>query len=97
MYNLIKVIILKRKIYDELINWKNLKSEKMPLVLYGARQIGKTWVLQKFGKNDYKNTVYVNFEREANLLPYFNDNISPKNIIKVLEEYYNEKINLKKP
>lgn len=69
----------------------------MPLVLYGARQIGKTWVLQKFGKNNYKNTVYVNFEREANLLPYFNDNISPKNIIKVLEEYYNEKINLKKP
>ena len=67
----------------------------MPLVLYGARQIGKTWVLEKFGKNNYKNTVYVNFEREANLLPYFNDNISPKNIIKVLEEYYNEKINQK--
>ena len=64
----------------------------MPLVLYGARQIGKTWVLQEFGKNNYKNTVYVNFERESNLLPYFEDNISPKNIINILEEYYNEKI-----
>lgn len=83
---------MKRKIYDELIAWKNLKSDKMPLVLYGARQIGKTWVLQEFGKNNYKNTVYVNFERESNLLPYFEDNISPKNIINILEEYYNEKI-----
>lgn len=83
---------MKRKIYDELIAWKNLKSDKMPLVLYGARQIGKTWVLQEFGKNNYKNTVYVNLERESNLLPYFEDNISPKNIINILEEYYNEKI-----
>lgn len=83
---------MKRKIYDELIAWKNLKSDKMPLVLYGARQIGKTWVLQEFGKNNYKNTIYVNFERELNLLLYFEDNISSKNIINILEEYYNEKI-----
>ena len=60
---------MKRKIYDELIAWKNLKSDKMPLVLYGARQIGKTWVLQEFGKNNYKNTIYVNFERELNSIP----------------------------
>ena len=63
----------------------------MPLVLYGARQIGKTWVLQEFGKNNYKNTIYVNFERELNLLPYFEDNISSKNIINILEENYTKR------
>lgn len=80
------MIIFKRKIYDELIALKNLKCDKKTLIWYGARRIGKTWVLQEFGKNNYKNIVYVNFERESNLLSHFNDNISPRNIIKVLEE-----------
>ena len=69
---------MKRKIYDELIAWKNLKSDKMPLVLYGARQIGKTWVLQEFGKNNYKNTVYVN-----------NNSIAPNESREIVENVFN--------
>ena len=46
---------MKRKIYNELLKWKALKKDKMPLVLYGARQVGKTYIVTEFGKNNYQN------------------------------------------
>lgn len=50
-----------RYAYRQLTNWKNMNPHK-PLLLYGARQTGKTWLLKEFGKNEYENTAYVNFD-----------------------------------
>lgn len=83
---------MKRKIYEYLLKWKKLKENKMPLILYGARQVGKTYVISKFGRENYKNMIYVNFEQDEKIIPYFETSISPEEIIKVLENFYNEKI-----
>ena len=48
------VIAMKRKITQQLISWKNRQNHK-PLVLQGARQVGKTYILEEFGRNYYKN------------------------------------------
>jgi predicted AAA+ superfamily ATPase len=85
---------MERKITQELLKWKS-NENRLPLVIYGARQIGKTYAILEFGKKNYKNTIYVNFEEEAALIPYFDDSIKPKHVIKVLEEYYNIKIDSK--
>ena len=50
-----------RYVYRRLIDWKNNISHK-PLLLNGARQTGKTWLLKEFGQNEYENTAYVNFD-----------------------------------
>ena len=50
---------MKRKLYNSLIEWKHAPDRK-PLVLEGARQVGKTWLLKEFGKNEFDNLVYVN-------------------------------------
>ena len=82
---------MKRKIYNYLLEWKNLKN-KMPLILYGARQVGKTFIVNEFGEKNYKNTVYVNFEQDEKIIPYFESSLSPNDIINVLEKFYNSKI-----
>ena len=64
----------------------------MPLLLQGARQVGKTWLMKEFGKNEYKNVVYVNFEENRTVSEYFKDDISPIHIIKSLETQYKTKI-----
>ena len=64
----------------------------MPLLLYGARQVGKTYVLRQFGADKYRNTVYLNFETEPALSSLFNDSIDPKKLIPKIERYYNTAI-----
>ncbi len=44
---------MRRKVYNELLEWKNSKN-RMPLILCGARQVGKTWLMKELGKNEYK-------------------------------------------
>ena len=83
---------MKRKIYEELIRWKNIKVNKMPLILYGARQVGKTYIVTEFGREQYKNMVYVNFEQDEKIIPYFEASISPEEIIKALESFYKVQI-----
>lgn len=70
---------MKRKITDQLLKWKDF-SERKPLVLQGARQIGKTYIVSHFAGIFYKNSVYCNFEKEKSLASLFN-NLSPKDII----------------
>ena len=82
---------MRRKIYNYLLEWKNLKN-KMPLILYGARQVGKTFIVNEFGEKNYKNTVYVNFEQDEKIIPFFESSLSPNDIINVLEKFYNSKI-----
>ncbi len=82
---------MKRKITQQLLDWKNSPSRK-PLILNGARQVGKTFILREFGKENYNNTVYVNFESNGSAASIFGSDISPKKLIKYLEAETNEKI-----
>ena len=63
---------MKREIYTELIAWKNGKERK-PLIVDGARQVGKTWILKHFGENEYKNVAYINCDKEPAMKNIFSD------------------------
>ena len=83
---------MERKIIGELLKWKEIKKGRMPLLLYGARQVGKTYILKEFGNEYYKNKVHLNFEQDIKLHDFFENDISPNKIIKLIEDYFNEKI-----
>lgn len=61
---------MERKILNDLCKWKDSKRRK-PLVLRGARQVGKTWVLQEFGKRYFSDYLYINFERQEEFKQFF--------------------------
>lgn len=82
---------MKRKAMQDLINWKNSDNRK-PLLLYGARQVGKTYLVNKFGREYFDNIIYVNFETNEIVSNIINDNIEPSYIIKNLEIIFNQKI-----
>ena len=81
---------MKRKIINQLIEWKNF-SERKPLILQGARQIGKTYIVNEFAATQYQNYVYCNFEKETELASFF-ENLSPRSIIKNLSAYKRKEI-----
>lgn len=70
---------MKRKIYDNLIQWKNSKDKK-PLIIEGARQIGKTYIVNEFAHNEYTSSVYINFEMDKGWDAIF-ENLNPNSII----------------
>jgi len=74
---------VKRDIYAKLEKWKGSPRRK-PLVLNGARQVGKTYALKHFGKTSYNNVVYLNFEKDEKLDAFFTDTLDPKQLIKIL-------------
>ncbi len=61
---------MKRRFYDELIKWKK-SSDRKPLIVQGARQVGKTWIMKHFGKNEYKQMIYVNCDEEPRIKDIF--------------------------
>ena len=79
---------MKRKIEKYLLWWKNLRAERMPLLLYGARQIGKTYALREFGANHFKHTIYLNFEADPALAHLFDDSINPEKILPKIKRYF---------
>jgi predicted AAA+ superfamily ATPase len=81
----------KRTVYNELLNWK-VSGTRKPLILYGARQVGKTWLLKEFGGNEYKTIIYINFDKDPGVHKYFAGSISPDHIIAGLEDYSMKKI-----
>lgn len=83
---------MERNIVKELLKWKKEQKNRMPLVLYGARQVGKTYTLQHFGNDYYKNCIYVNFERMPIVTEFFDGDLQPERIIRFLEEYFSEKV-----
>jgi predicted AAA+ superfamily ATPase len=83
---------MRRNVYKGLLAWKNSPDRK-PLLLQGARQVGKTWLMEEFGKSEYKKVISINFEKMPALSAYFDGDIHPKNIINSLELYFNTKIN----
>lgn len=81
---------MKRKIYQNLLEWKNSVTRK-PLILQGARQVGKTYIVNFFAGKVYTNYIYCNFEKEEGLEEFFSD-LNPSNIIRKLEAYKRKKI-----
>lgn len=74
---------MKRNAIDALIQWKK-DEERKPMVLRGARQVGKTWLMKEFGENHYDNYVYFNFDEEDELKSIFESNKNPQRIIELL-------------
>ena len=85
------VILLKRNVISELIQWKN-SEERKPMVLKGARQVGKTWLMKEFGRNYYDSFVYFNFDEEDELKSIFETNKNPFRIIELLSMICDQKI-----
>ena len=79
-----------RFLYKNLVDWKQ-KPERKPLVLFGARQTGKTWLLKEFGKNEYKNIAYINCENNPVLSGAFEDYDTGR-LIRVFSSISNETI-----
>ena len=82
---------MRRKIETQLIEWKN-REKCMPLLLYGARQVGKTYIINKFGELYFRNMVYVNLETNLQVADYFSGNITPERLIRFLETTVNDVI-----
>ena len=82
---------MKRNAMQSLINWKN-DPERKPLILRGARQVGKTWLMKEFGQTCYANYVYFNFDEEDELKSIFQANKNPHRIIELLSMISGEKI-----
>ena len=80
-----------RKAMEDLIAWKNQKRRK-PLLIYGARQVGKTYLIKEFGKNNYENVIYVDFEQNSLVNNMINEDITPEYIISNLEMIFEQKI-----
>lgn len=78
-----------------LIKWKNSKNKK-PLILEGARQVGKTYILKQFGKENYEGVAYFNFDHDEDLYNLFNQTKDPKRILEQLAFIYGKAINPKK-
>lgn len=82
---------MKREIINNLIKWKESKNRK-PLIIHGARQVGKTYIVKQFAKEYYDNLIYVNFETNQELNSQIADSIDTSYIINKLELFYGEKI-----
>lgn len=74
---------MERNAMKELLEWKE-SDDRKPMVLKGARQVGKTWLMQEFGARYYDNTVYFNFDEEEELKSIFAKNKDPKRITELL-------------
>ena len=82
---------MKRDIYPKLLQWKS-SSRRKPLLLQGARQTGKTFILKEFGRNEYRNTIYCNFEENSGLDQLFQNDLNPDRILADLATYMNLEI-----
>lgn len=82
---------MKRNVIKDLIKWKS-DEERKPMVLKGARQVGKTWLMKEFGQNYYRNCAYFNFDEEEELKSIFETNKNPQRIIELLSMISGAKI-----
>lgn len=85
---------MKRDIYSRLLAWRASANRK-PLVLRGARQTGKTYILRQFGRNEYRRCHYFNFERDSRLASFFTGGLDPQRILRDLGIYGGEAIHPK--
>ena len=83
---------MKRTLYEDLITWKNSDRRK-PLLMQGARQVGKTWLINEFGNAEYSDYIYLNFEENPNLQTLFAGEKKPEKIISNISLAIGRKIN----
>ncbi len=81
-----------RTAFEQLYKWKENKNRK-PLIIEGARQVGKTWLMKEFGKMAYKDTVYINFDSNSKMADLFSSDLNIERLIMGLEIYIGRKIN----
>lgn len=82
---------MKRKMYKKLQNWKNSKK-RSPLLLQGARQVGKTYTALEFGRREFANTIYLNFEETQYLKDIFKPDLKPSRIVSAIEAHTGQTI-----
>lgn len=82
-----------RCIADKLLKWKESRRRK-PLIVRGARQIGKTWSIEEFGRTNYSNTYKIDFEKLRNIHAVFAEDLDPVRILEQLELILNAKIDI---
>lgn len=82
---------MERRSYSSLLTWKRSPQRK-PLILQGARQVGKTYLLKDFGKREYENVAYFNFEESPQLHSLFEPDLNPKRILEALSLFGGAKI-----
>jgi predicted AAA+ superfamily ATPase len=87
---------VKRRLEEELIRWKNELKNRKPLLINGARQVGKTWLLKEFARNHYSNSVHVNLDLNQRVSAFFENSREPEYLIKMLEAEYQQRIEPKK-
>jgi len=74
---------MKRDILKKLIEWKN-KPIRKPLILTGARQVGKTWAMKEFGAKNFKKSAYISFDNNPNIKKLFDNSVHPKELLPFL-------------
>ena len=75
---------MERFLMEDLYQWKN-RADRKPLILRGARQVGKTWLMKEFGRQAFRDVVYINFEREKRLHDFLAESIEPRRILFALQ------------
>ncbi len=85
---------MKRNAYNDLLEWKNAEIRK-PLLLQGARQVGKTFLVREFGKKEYDDLVYLNFEQIPDLKDLFSTSLIPSELIHNISLFIGRKISAK--
>ena len=77
--------MLRRKIYDKLLAWKNNKGKKDAILLSGVRQCGKTYIVREFGKREYKNFIEINFIERPDMQAVFSGNLDVDNMVQQIK------------
>lgn len=77
--------MLRRKIYDKLLAWKNNKGKKDAILLRGFRQCGKTYIVREFGKREYKNFIEINFIERPDMQAVFSGNLDVDNMVQQIK------------
>lgn len=81
------ILDMERKLFSKLENWKDKKKRK-PLIIQGARQVGKTWIMKEFGKRYFKNTVYINFDNNDVMKKVFQIDFDISRIVSAIKIEY---------
>lgn len=84
---------MKRKIYEDLLKWKNTES-KIPLMVVGARQIGKTYIINEFCKKEFKKYIYINLLETPEIVSIFSRDINVMEKFKRMEIFLDTKIDI---
>ena len=80
-----------RTAIEKLLKWKQNKHRK-PMIIEGARQVGKTWLMKEFGQQAYADTVYINFDSNSRMAELFASDLDTERLIMGLELYAGHKI-----